>query len=169
MPIYANDAMKRVRSQDAIDFLRVSDKDAAAPHHPHPAKGHQHHQLPHHMIHVAGGGGIGEGGILYGGGPGRERMDSHNSHISLLSSPPLSPASPSTESYQESMISTFSGSSLERENYHNLKRHSSSPDESDATITPQASINDQQRQQLAYNPQTLDTVVTLSSTNAVEV
>lgn len=169
MPIYANDAMKRVRSQDAIDFLRVSDKDAAAPHHPHPAKGHQHHQLPHHMIHVAGGGGIGEGGILYGGGPGRERMDSHNSHISLLSSPPLSPASPSTESYQESMISTFSGSSLERENYHNLTRHSSSPDESDATITPQASINDQQRQQLAYNPQTLDTVVTLSSTNAVEV
>ena len=158
MPIYVNDAMKRVRSQDAIDFLSVSDKDAAAQHH-HPVKG-QHHQ--HHMIHVAGGG----GGVY--GGPGRDRMDSHNSHMSLLSSPPLSPASPSTESYQESTISTFSGSSLERENYHILTRHSSSPDESDATITtPQASINGQRK--LAYNPQALDTVVTLSSTNAVEV
>ena len=163
MPIYANDAMKRVRSQDAIDFLSVSDKDATTQH-PHQVKGHHPHphQLPHHMIHVAGG-----GGILYGG-PGRDRMDSHNSHVSLLSSPPLSPASPSTESYQESTISTFSGSSLERENYHNLTRHSSSPDESDATITPQASINGGQRK-LAYNPQALDTVVTLSSTNAVEV
>ena len=141
MPIYVNDAMKRVRSQDAIDFL--SDKDVH-----HPTKG-----PPHHMMHVTG---------VYG----RDRMDSHNSHVSLLSSPPLSPASPSTESYQESTVSTFSGSSLERENYHNLTRHSSSPDESDAT-TPQASINGQRK--LAYNPQALDTVVTLSSTNAVEV
>ena len=146
MPLYAHDAMKRVRSQDALDdYLREKDR-----HHHNPIRAHHHSQL--HGV----------------GGYGRDRLDSHNSHGSLLSSPPLSPASPSTESYQESTISTFSGSSLERDNYPNniLGRHSSSPDGSDCT-TPQASINGQRK--LMYNPEALDTVVTLSSTNAVEV
>ena len=136
MPLYVNDALKRVRSQDALDdFLREKDH--------HPIKAHHHSQ-----------------------GYGRDRIDSHHSHGSLLSSPPLSPASPSTESYQESTVSTFSGSSLERENYRNMARHSSSPDESDVT-TPQTSLNGQRK--LAYNPHALDAVVTMSSTNAVEV
>ena len=135
MPLYANDALKRVRSQDTlddVDFFR--DKDH------HPIKVHHHSQ-----------------------GYERDRIDSHNSHGSLLSSPPLSPVSPSAESYQESTVSTFSGSSIERDNYHNMARHSSSPDET----TPQASINGQRN--LMYNPQALDAVVTMSSTNAVEV
>ena len=132
MPLYANDALKRVRSQDALDDF-YTEKD-------HPIKAHHHSQ-----------------------GYGRDRIDSHHSHGSLLSSPPLSPASPSTESYQESTISTFSGSSLERENYHNMARHSSSPDDT----TPQASLNGQRK--LTYNPQALDAMVTMSSTNAVEV
>ena len=140
MPLYANDAMKRVRSQDALDdYWREKNH--------HPIRAHHHSQ---HAI----------------GGYGRDRIDSHNSHGSLLSSPPMSPASPSAESYQESTISTFSGSSIERENYHNMGRHSSSPDVTDST-TPQASINGQRK--LTYNPQALDAVVTLSSTNAVEV
>ena len=139
VPAYANDAVKRVRSHEDVLDF-MSDKD----HHPTQT----HHHTNFMGVHR------------------RDRIDSHNSHMSILSSPPLSPASPSTESYQESTISTFSGSSGEREHYHNLARHSLSPDDSDAT-TPQATMNGQRK--LAYNPQALDAVVTLGSTNAVEV
>lgn len=94
-------------------------------------------------------------------------MSQSSSHLSILSTPPLSPThSPSTTSYHSSVLSVGS----------NSETNMTSP----STGGSSSSIPQQQQQQLEqsdnggpkkipYNPQALDAIVNLSSSNAVEV
>ena len=90
----------------------------------------------------------------------RDRIESRSS--SHLSTPPMSP---SLDSYHGS--STLSSASSYDQDHHG--NDICSPGNGASLSQPLLFENGQTRQPLTYNPRALDTIVTMSSTNAVEV
>lgn len=107
----------------------------------------------------------------------KERTNSHSSsHLSIMSTPPLSPThSPSTTSYQGSILSASSCDSVPMLLSQDVggagSNSSSSGAGSGSSIHTQGSTGDPNApaKRISYNPQALDAIVNLSSTNAVEV
>ena len=103
----------------------------------------------------------------------KERMDSQSSsHVSIMSTPPLSPTdSPSTTpsyhgSYQGSILSPGSSSDSVP-----ILSQEAGPSSGAVGVAPiqQQGEGGGPRKKLSYNPAALDAIVNLSSTNAVEV
>ena len=90
----------------------------------------------------------------------KERMDSQSSsHLSALSTPPLSPVeSPSVISFRGSMLSASS--------FDSVPPVDSPGGNSPSSIPGQSSIP---KKKIAYNPNVLDAIVNLNTSNVVEV
>lgn len=99
----------------------------------------------------------------------KERMDSQSSsHLSILSTPPLSPThSPSLVSYQSSLLSGSSSDSMPILSQDGVNGSSGSSEQTQAGGGGGDSNAGKKR--MSYNPLALDAIVNLSSSNAVEV